>query len=65
MKVGPEMVLPFGKHKGKSIEDLPTSYLTWLAENVSTKDELGAAVVESAEQELKFREDNPEQQYDE
>ncbi|MGH8373261.1 MAG: putative quorum-sensing-regulated virulence factor [Gammaproteobacteria bacterium] len=26
-------VMPFGKHKGKTIEDLPSSYLHWLAEN--------------------------------
>lgn len=27
------MQMPFGKHKGKEIKDLPSSYLKWLAEN--------------------------------
>lgn len=25
-------IMPFGKHKGESIADLPSSYLRWLAE---------------------------------
>jgi len=27
------MIMPWGKHKGKDIEDLPSSYLKWLTEN--------------------------------
>lgn len=27
--------LPFGKHKGKLIEELPNGYLEWAAENFS------------------------------
>lgn len=27
-------VLPFGKHKGEDIEDVPTAYLTWFLGNV-------------------------------
>ena len=26
--------LPFGKHKGELLEDIPSDYLTWLLENV-------------------------------
>jgi len=29
-----EFVMPFGVHKGKKLEDLPTSYLRWAAENM-------------------------------
>lgn len=25
--------MPFGKHKGKSMEDVPASYLLWLRDN--------------------------------
>ena len=27
--------MPFGKHEGELIEDLPTSYLRWMLENFS------------------------------
>ncbi len=25
--------MPYGKHKGEKIEDIPSSYLKWVAEN--------------------------------
>lgn len=28
------LVMPFGKHKGEKIEDLPTDYIEWCLENV-------------------------------
>jgi len=31
-KTKPEWVIPFGKHKGKSIKQIPTSYLEFLTE---------------------------------
>ena len=46
------MKLPFGKYKGQDIEDLPTSYLYWLAENL----ESNAAIQAEAENQLKLRE---------
>jgi DNA polymerase III alpha subunit (gram-positive type) len=27
----PESLMPFGKHKGKMIKDLPSDYVTWLS----------------------------------
>ena len=27
------MIMPFGKHEGKDLEDIPSKYLYWLAEN--------------------------------
>lgn len=50
----PELVMPFGKHKGRIIEELPSSYLRWLAENLEDEDE----VVEAAEAEYNYRRDH-------
>lgn len=32
------MILKFGKHKGKDIQDVPTDYLFWLLENTDPED---------------------------
>lgn len=32
--------MPFGKHKDEEIEDLPSSYIKWLAENIEDDDEI-------------------------
>ena len=45
------MKMPFGKYKGQDMEDLPDSYLLWLAENIES-----GAVLEEAENQLKLRE---------
>jgi hypothetical protein len=45
------MKMPFGKHKGEDFEDLPTSYLQWLAENLEKED-----LVREAEYQLQLRE---------
>lgn len=31
------MKMPYGKHRGERICDLPTSYLKWMAETLSEK----------------------------
>jgi hypothetical protein len=36
--------LPFGKHKGRPLPDVPTSYLTWLAREAKLSSGLRAAV---------------------
>ena len=47
-------VMPFGKYKGQGIEDLPDSYLIWLAEQ--TFFERGYPDgLKAVETELKFR----------
>jgi uncharacterized protein (DUF3820 family) len=38
------MLMPFGKHKGKDMNDLPIKYVKWLAENADLYGELQAAV---------------------
>lgn len=44
------MRMPFGKHKGEQIEDLPDSYLRWMAEN------LQGDLAQEAETQLQLRE---------
>lgn len=58
-------IIPFGKHRGAGIEDVPTSYLEWLTE----QDWFGEKFSEGMKQigkELKYRErfddgDEPEE----
>lgn len=33
-----DWIMPFGKHKGLSLEDVPASYLLWLADQESPPD---------------------------
>lgn len=47
------MVMPWGKHRGKDIEDLPSSYLRWLASDCEDD-----AIQQAAEEEVKFRDDH-------
>ena len=49
------MKMPFGKHKGTDIEDLPTDYLKWLAENCDDDD-----ICEAADAEYRYRMDHGE-----
>lgn len=52
-RAAPELVLWFGAHKGKTIEDCPSSYLRWLARNFDDDRLVGAA-----EAELSYRDDH-------
>lgn len=45
------MKMPFGKYKGEQLEDLPDSYLYWIAENI----EGNAELVKEAEDQLAMR----------
>ncbi len=47
------MIMPWGKHKGEDIEDIPSSYLKWLAENCENED-----ICCAADEEYKWRTDN-------
>jgi uncharacterized protein (DUF3820 family) len=48
-------VLPFGKFKGKDIEDIPDSYLEWFIgeEDIVSKNKI---LCENIKKELKYRE---------
>lgn len=39
-----DFIMPFGKHKGTRMGDLPVGYLKWLAENIDEKSEQGKKV---------------------
>ena len=45
------MRMPFGKHKGEQVNDLPLSYLEWLRDNVelfgALKDEVNKTIREA------------------
>lgn len=45
------MEMPWGKHKGKDIEDVPSDYLRWLAENCDNE-----RIAIAADEEWDFRE---------
>lgn len=47
------MIMPFGKHKGADIEDLPSGYLKWVAENVDDEE-----LAEAADAEYRWRSDH-------
>lgn len=49
------MIMPWGKHKGTDIEELPSSYLKWLAGNCDDDD-----ICEAADKEWQYREDHRE-----
>lgn len=49
------MKIGFGKHKGQELEDLPTSYLEWLAEELQPMGPR-AKLVEEVLNQLKMRE---------
>jgi hypothetical protein len=48
-----ELVMPWGKHKGTPIGNLPSSYLKWLAENCENEQ-----ICEAADEEYRWRTDN-------
>lgn len=50
------MKMPYGKFKGMEIEELPSSYLRWLAENLNEYGALGAKICKEADTEYQFRE---------
>lgn len=45
------MKMPFGKHRGKDIEDIPSSYLRWLSLNCDDEE-----IAENADEEYQHRE---------
>lgn len=47
------VIVTFGRHKGKSIEDIPSDYLKWLAENADND-----SIATAADDEYNWREDH-------
>jgi len=46
-----EFTMPFGKHKGKPVSEIPESYLNWLIDNVEMRPSLCLAVYGALDQE--------------
>lgn len=44
-----DIVMPFGKHRGKRMGDLPLSYLKWLAETLDEKSDKGKTICYAAD----------------
>ena len=38
------LIMPFGKHKGRELCEVPDGYLLWLAENVELREPLLSAI---------------------
>ena len=43
------MKMPFGKHKGKPLEEIPVDYLRWLYYEADIRDDLYEAVADELE----------------
>jgi len=41
--------MPFGKHKGREMQDVPAGYLVWLYENNKCNSQVRAYIVENLE----------------
>lgn len=54
-----DLILKWGKYKGRTIDSIPSDYLKWLAENVEDED-----VACAADEEYRWREDNNEHFWD-
>uniref|UniRef100_A0A6M3KNA5 Putative quorum-sensing-regulated virulence factor n=1 Tax=viral metagenome TaxID=1070528 RepID=A0A6M3KNA5_9ZZZZ len=50
------MRMPYGRFKGQEIEDLPSSYLKWIAENWDEKSTTNKMICKAADEEWQFRE---------
>ena len=53
------MKLPYGKFKGEDIEDIPSGYLYWLAQNCEDD-----RIATEADEEYRFRTDNGTHMWD-
>ena len=46
-KLTDESPMPYGKYKGRPMEDVPADYLIWLVDNQRASPEVGAYVEEN------------------
>jgi len=51
-----KMKMPYGKYKGKDIDQLPSGYLRWVAENWKEDIPQNRAICEAADKEYQYRE---------
>lgn len=58
-----EEEIPFGRHKGRMLQDIPDDYLDWIRENLDEEAHfngwnIGKDWIGLAEEELEYREEN-------
>lgn len=58
-----DLIMPFGKYKGRSLYTLPSSYLLWIAENLHENTPLNKKIVIEADTEYQFREKHNNHHY--
>lgn len=54
-KVDGTYKMPFGKHKGEFLQDIPTDYLAWLSETLEPGKYNNDAVLAEIENQIKLR----------
>jgi len=54
-KVDGTYKMPFGKHKGEALEDIPTDYLAWLSETLEAGKYNNDALIVEIENQIKLR----------
>jgi len=52
------IIMPWGKYEGRAIDELPSNYLHWILDNFDTETRLKQSIVDAAEEELEWRDDN-------
>lgn len=52
------MQIPFGKHKGEDLADIPSDYLEWLLENYEPKTEREDHLLDAVLREFNYRDEN-------
>lgn len=51
-------IIPFGKYKDRYIEEIPSYYLLWIAENLSEKNLFEKRLIKACDDEWQWREKN-------
>jgi hypothetical protein len=51
-----DFIMPYGKHKGKTFDQMPSSYLLWVAENWKEDCAINKKICEEADKEWQWRE---------
>lgn len=52
------MKMPFGKYRNDDIEDIPSEYLLWFAQNIKPDNKNIEMLVKACDDEWQFREKN-------
>lgn len=53
-----EVIMPWGKYEGYSIDEIPSRYLRWILDNFDTETHTKQRIVDAAGEELEWRDDS-------